>query len=48
MSDKQVGVSGDSDFGECESGFEGSRRLRDGGQRILPEEALAGTTCKAQ
>lgn len=28
-----VGVSEDSDLGESESGFEGSRKLRDGGQR---------------
>lgn len=42
MSDKQVEVSGDSVLREFESGFEGRRRLRDGGQRFLPGEALAG------
>lgn len=42
-----VGVSEDSDLRESESGFEGSRKLRDGGQRLLPEEALAGTTCRS-
>lgn len=41
MSDKQVGISGDSDLGESESGFEGSKRWRDGRLRILPGEALA-------
>lgn len=43
MSNNQVAVNGAGDLGESGSGLEGSRRLRDGGQRILPGEAPAGT-----